>query len=230
MARALRERRPGQSLTDAVVEAIKADMSRFDEAPDELVEFMPLFGAMLDSTPTLRAAVLEIHDRLATVARDELAAQAGVDPRDPEPTAAARALAGLAEVAMESRMRHISDGLRGAELRAAATDDLERAARLLETGLWSFNLPRGARARSQALEAARAAEEARTQVLRALKQARVAWDAMRGGGAGGGGAGSGGGEAANDARRAHREAHEAARQLHRELHRQARRPGPNPRG
>ena len=226
MARALRERRPGQPLTDAVVEAIKADMSQFDQAPDELVEFMPLFGAMLDSTPALRAAVLEIHDRLAKVARDELAAQAGVDPRDPEPMAAGRALAGLAEVAMESRMRHISDGLRGAELRAAATDDLERAARLLETGLWSFNLPRGARARSQALEAARAAEEARTQVLRALKQARAAWDAMRGDGR----AGAPGGEGTHDARRAHREAHEAARQLHRELHRQARKPGPDPRG
>jgi AcrR family transcriptional regulator len=218
MARALRERRPGQSLTDAVVEAITADMSQFDQAPDELVEFMPLFGAMLDSTPTLRAAVLEIHDRLATVARDELAAQAGVDPRDPEPTAAGRALAGLAEVAMESRMRHISDGLRGAELRAAATDDLERAARLLETGLWSFNLPRGARARSQALEAARAAEEARTQVLKALKQARAAWDEVRSG------AGAAA-EAKRAAREAHRQTHEAVRELHRELHRHPRKSG-----
>jgi AcrR family transcriptional regulator len=226
MARALRERRPGQSLTDAVVEAIKADMSRFDQVPDELVEFMPLFGAMIDSTPTLRAALLEMHDRLAKVARDELAAQAGVDPRDPEPTAAGRALAGLAEVAMESRIRHISDGLRGAELRAAATDDLERAARLLDTGLWSFNLPRGARARAQALEAARAAEEARTQVLRALKQARAAWDAVRAESRGGTDAG----EATRGARTAHRQTQEAVRELHRELHRQAREAGHDPRG
>jgi AcrR family transcriptional regulator len=221
MARALRERRPGQSLTDAVVEAIKADMSRFDQAPDELVEFMPLFGAMLDSTPTLRAALLEMHDRLAKVARDELAAQAGVDPRDPEPTAAGRALAGLAEVAMDSRIRHISDGLRGAELRAAATDDLERAARLLETGLWSFSLPRGARARAQALEAARAAEEARTQVVRALKQARAAWDQVRAESRGGADVA----EAKREARDAARQTREAVRKLHRELHRQAHQAG-----
>jgi AcrR family transcriptional regulator len=179
LARALRERRPGQSPTDAVVEAIKASMAIFAEAPDAFVEFLPRFAAMIDSTPTLRAAWLELHDRLAKVARDELAAQAGVDPEDPEPTIAGRALAGLAELVVDLNMRHIRDGLRGAELRAAATSDLERAARLLETGLWSFNLPRGARARNQALEAARAAEEARIQVLKALREARAAWDEVR---------------------------------------------------
>ena len=212
MARALRERRPGESLVDAVVAAIKEDTARFDEAPDGLVEFIPLFGAMIDSTPALHAAWLELHDRLAKVARDELAAQAGVDPRDPEPTAAGRALAGLAEVAMESRMRHISDGLRGDALSGAVTGDLERAARLLETGLWSFNVPRGSRAKNQALEAARAAEEARTQVIKALKQARAAWDEVRRE------AGAGGDlrDAKRAAHQAHREMHEAVRAARRQ--------------
>jgi AcrR family transcriptional regulator len=181
MARALRERRPGQSPTDAVVEAIMDDTWMYEEAPDALMEFVPLFGAMIDSTPALRAAWLELHDRLAKVARDELAAQAGVDPQDPEPTVAGRALAGLAELAMGSNMRHIRDGQRGAELRDAVRHDLDRAARLLETGLWSFNLPQG----TQALEAARAAEEARVQVLQALRQARAAWEAVRREGGGG---------------------------------------------
>ncbi|HXD67603.1 MAG TPA: TetR family transcriptional regulator [Solirubrobacteraceae bacterium] len=179
MARALRERGPGESLTAAVVRAIREDMERFDQAPDELIEFIPLFLGMIDSTPALRAAWLEMHDRLANVARDELAAQAGIDPRDPEPIAAARALAGLAEVALESRIRRIREGLRGEELQRAADDDLERAARLLETGLWSFSVPRSQRAKQQALEAARAADDARTQVLKALRQARAAWDAVR---------------------------------------------------
>ncbi len=184
MAGALRERQPGQSLTDATVAAIMDDTWMYQEAPDALMEFVPMFGAMIESTPALRAAWLELHDRLAKVARDELAAQAGVDPRDPEPTVAGRALAGLVELAMDSNMRHISDGLRGEALRGAVQGDLERAARLLETGLWSFNLPRGARARTQAMEAARAAEEARVQVLRALRQARAAWEALRGEGGG----------------------------------------------
>src|SRR6201995_4403445 len=179
MARALRERGPDESLTAAVVRAIRTDMERFDQAPDELVDFMPLFLGMIDSTPALRAAWLEMHDRLTNVARDELAAQAGVDPRDPEPMAAARALAGLAEVALESRIRRIREGLRGEELRRVTDDDLERAARLLETGLWSFNVPRSQRATQQALEAARAAEDARAQVLKALRQARAAWEELR---------------------------------------------------
>ena len=51
------------------------------------------------------------------MARDELAALAEVDPRDPEPTIAGRALAGLAEVAYDSRIRHVRDGLRGEALR-----------------------------------------------------------------------------------------------------------------
>ena len=185
MAVALRDRRPDESLPDAVVRAIKEDMERFDRAPDELVEFMPLFLGMIDSTPALRAAWLEMQDRLANVAREELAVQAGVDPRDPEPMAAARALVGLVEVATESRVRRIREGLRGEALQRAVDDDTERAARLLETGLWSFNLPRSQRAKQQAVEAARAADEARDQVLRALRQARAAWAELRreGGGA-----------------------------------------------
>jgi AcrR family transcriptional regulator len=184
MARALRDRPPGQSPTEAVVEAIMSDARIYREAPDALMEFIPLFGAMIESTPALRAAWLELHDRLAKVARDELAAQAGVDPRDPEPTVAGRALAGLAELSMDSNMHHIAAGLRGAALETAVRQDLERAARLLETGLWSLHLPRSGRARNQAVEAARAAEEARVQVMRALRQARTAWDAVRGEGGG----------------------------------------------
>ncbi len=202
MARALRERGPEESLTSAVVRAIKEDMARFDQAPEELTDFVPLFLGMIDSTPALRAAWLELHDRLANVARDELAAQAGIDPRDPEPMAAGRALAGLAEVSMRSRTRRIREGLRGEALRRAVDDDLERAARLLETGLWSFSVPRGQRAKQQAMEVARAAEEARNQVLKALRQARAAWGEVRR-------------EAQRSIRDAHREAHRQARETQR---------------
>lgn len=180
VAQALRERRHDESLTQAVVRALKDGLPRYEEAPDELVAFLPHFGEMIDSTPALHAAWLEVHNRLAAVAREELAALAEVDPHDPEPAIAGRALAGLAEVAFESQIRHAQEGLRGAALRHAVIADLERAARVLETGLWSFNLlARGARAKSQALDAARAAEEARTQVVKALKQARVAWAEVR---------------------------------------------------
>jgi AcrR family transcriptional regulator len=180
LTKTLRERDPGESLTSAVVRAVRSDMARFDELPDELVALFPKFGEVIASTPSLRAAWLDLHNRMVEVARQELAARADVDPRDPEPMIAARALVGLGQVAFEARVRHISEGLRGPELRDAVAADLERAARLLETGLWSFNLmTQGRRTRQQLVEAAKAADEARAQVLKALRQARAAWRQLR---------------------------------------------------
>jgi AcrR family transcriptional regulator len=180
LAVALRERGPNESLTEAVVRAVREDMRRFEQAPDELIGFVPKFGEMIEGTPSLRAAWLELHHRLAAVASEELAAMAQVDPNAPEPVIAGRALAGLTEVIWSAQRRHIAAGLRGQELSAAVAADLERAARLLETGLWSFNLlARGAKAKGQALEAAKAADEARGQVVKALRQAHAAWVELR---------------------------------------------------
>jgi hypothetical protein len=83
-------------------------------------------------------------------------------------------------VALAARVRYIEQGLRGAQLREAVFGDLDRAGRLLETGLWSFNLlTHGRRTRQQVLDAAKAAEEARAQVVKALRQARTAWRQVR---------------------------------------------------
>ncbi len=177
---ALRDRPPGVSITDAVVGALTEGLAEHEHIGDEMSEFIPRFVEMIENTPALRAHWLEIHDRLAKVATEELAAQAGVDPREPEPMVAGRALIGLVEVGMESQMRHVSAGLRGRAVIDAVVDDVTRAARLLDTGLWSFNLPRTERARTQAGEAMRAAEEARRQVISALREARAAWDEARG--------------------------------------------------
>ena len=180
LARVIRECPPSESLTAAVVRAMKEDMERFDEVPDDLVVFLPRFMELIDSTPALRAAWLEMYDRIVTVATEALAARAEVDPRDPEPMIAARALSGLGGVALASRVRYIEQGLRGAELRDAVFGDVERAARLLETGLWSFNLlTHGRRTKQQVLDAAKAAEDARAQVVQALRQARTAWRQIR---------------------------------------------------
>jgi AcrR family transcriptional regulator len=180
LALAVRERDPGESLTDPVVRALKRDMERFGPIQEELATLFRRFGELLDSTPSLRAAWLELHNRLVAVARAELAARAEVDPRDPEPMIAARALVGLADVAFQSRVRHIERGLRGAALREAVGADLDRAARLLETGLRSFNLlTHGRRSRQQLLDAAKTADEARAQVVKALRQARAAWRELR---------------------------------------------------
>jgi len=180
LARVIRECPPSESLTAAVVRAMKEDMERFDEVPDDLVVFLPRFVELIDSTPALRAAWLEMYDRVVTVATEALAARAEVDPRDPEPMIAARALSGLGGVALEARVRYIEQGMRGAVLREAVLGDVERAARLLDTGLWSFNLlTHGRRTKQQVLDAAKAAEDARAQVVKALREARAAWRQIR---------------------------------------------------
>ena len=180
-ARAMRENPPGESPTRAVLRSLEAESERFAAIPDELVTFFPNFAALVQSTPSLRAAWLDIRNQMTTIAREELAARAEVDPHDPEPQIAARALVGLADIAFESRVRHIEAGLRGPELNEAVRAELERAARLIETGLWSFDLlTQGRRTREQMREAAGAAEDARAQVLAALRQARAAWRKLHG--------------------------------------------------
>jgi AcrR family transcriptional regulator len=181
LAAALREREPGESPTKAMLRALDEDMEDLEDLPDEIYKFLALFARMIATTPALRAALRDIQSRLVEVATEELAAAADVDPRDPEPLIAARAIVALQELAFSSRMRHVEDGMRGRELHAAVVEDLERAARLLDAGLWSFNLlAQGARTRTQLREAAAAAEDARRQVLDALKRARAAWQELRG--------------------------------------------------
>ena len=97
------------------------------------------FAAMVNQTPALHAHWLEIEDRLARVAAEQLALQAGTEPADPEPAVAGWALAGLVQVDMDSRVRHIRAGLRGAQLRDAVAGDVRQAAELLETGLASLS-------------------------------------------------------------------------------------------
>jgi AcrR family transcriptional regulator len=181
LAAALREREEGESPAKAVLRALSEDLDELGELPDAVNMFTPVFAEMVASTPALRAAWLDLQGRLVDVATEELANRADVDPRDPEPLIAARAIAGLFEVGYESRVRHIEAGLRGGELRGAVLADLERAARLLDTGLWSFNLlAQGARTRAQLREAANAAEDVRAQVVDALEQARATWRELRG--------------------------------------------------
>jgi AcrR family transcriptional regulator len=180
MAAALRERDAGESPTKAMLRALSEEPEELEELPDAIHMFMPLFSEMVAATPALNAAWLALHARLVDVATLALAEHAEVDPRDPEPMIAARAIVGLVEVQYASRIRHIEAGLRGAELREAVNSDLERAARMLDTGLWSFGLlTQGARTRKQLREAAAAAEEARTQVIDALRHARAAWQELR---------------------------------------------------
>ncbi len=176
LSAALRDRSPGESPTQAVLRALVDDMDDREDLPGELYAFFALFSEMIAATPALRAARLDLQGRLVEVATEELARLADIDPRDPEPMVAARAIVALMDLSFASRTRHIEAGRRGRELRGAVVEDLERAARLLDAGLWSFNLiAQGQRTRQQLRDATATAEDAGRQVQRALKDARSAW-------------------------------------------------------
>jgi AcrR family transcriptional regulator len=173
---ALRNLAPGESPTRAVVRTLKDDLDQLEMVAAGTESIMPMFRAMIQSTPSLRAAWLEIHRRLVDVATEELSARVEVDPHDPEPMIAARALVGLQDVFFESIVHHVEGGVHGPELRELVEADIDRAARLLETGLWSFNLlAQGRRTRAQLRDAAIAADRARAQGIDTIRHARAAW-------------------------------------------------------
>lgn len=180
-ASALRARMPGESPIKVVVTEIKRDIEHMGFVLGEDADKLLLaFSEMIASTPALRAALRGFQERLAAVAAEELALAAQVDPRDPELRIAALSLVGLQEIVWGSQIRHVEEGLRGEPLRQAIREDVERAGRVLEAGMWSLDmLIQGDRSRRQLQEAARAAEQARAQVGEALMHARVAWRELR---------------------------------------------------
>jgi AcrR family transcriptional regulator len=211
----------------AMVELLKGELAEFmgHINEHEQVQFSLIadFNNLIESTPSLKAARAEMIDRFAQVAAESMAARAGLDPSDPEPQVAADALTGLWRIYYRSIIKYSSGELSSDEIRAAVLSDVERAARLLDTGLWSFaTVVQGANGREQFNAAADASIEARKQVLAALKQARTAWhavktemeshshddDSVR--------------RALNDVRAAHIQAHHASHQEAFEIRREAR--------
>jgi AcrR family transcriptional regulator len=155
-------------------------MSHINEHEQVQFSLIGDFNDLIESTPSLKAARADMIDRLAQVAAESMAARAGVDPSDPEPQIAADALTSLWRIYYRSIVKYSSGELSLDEIRAAVLNDVERAARLLDTGLWSFaTVVQGANGREQFNAAADASVEARKQVLAALKQARTAWHAVK---------------------------------------------------
>jgi AcrR family transcriptional regulator len=168
------------SPTDAILALIEQEIDRHERAGPDMQPMVLDFIRMVETTPALRAARRELSGRLVTVATEALAASAEVDPLDPEPQVAAHALVALWEVHFSARARHLRDGTPLDEMRDAVMADTRRAARLLDTGLWSFaSIVQGAKSRTQLAEAAKAANEARKQVIEALRQAHGAWSDVR---------------------------------------------------
>ena len=178
---AVRDRARGVSPSSALVAALKEDSARFYEMiPADQLPRIEEFSAMVRGTPALRAAWSEHRHQLVEALTRVLAEELQVDARTPEPLTAARALVALVELLYDSRLRHATAGLDPREVQKKVNADIDRGARLLDTGMWSLQLMvEGRRSKDQIREAAIVAEHARQQVLTALRAAKRSWKEAR---------------------------------------------------
>jgi AcrR family transcriptional regulator len=172
------------SPVDAMVGILKDELDEFvahlDTSSDFTFSQILHFTELIENTPALKAARADMIDRFAQLAAELMAARAGVDPNDPEPQIAADALVSLWRIFYRSIIKYSDAEMSPAELRDHVLNDVRRAARLLDTGLWSFaTAVQGTNGRDQIKVAAEASNEARKQVLAAMKQARSAWQTLK---------------------------------------------------
>jgi AcrR family transcriptional regulator len=177
MVAALRDRPRGMTPTAAFIAELKLELVHFTKAVGKSrLDMLPRFGAMIRQTPALRAAWGDHRHLMVEAVAQVLSDDFGIDPQEPEPLTAARGLVSLTELVYDSQLRHAATAASGPELQKLVEADLDRAARLLDTGLWSLQvMVEGRRTKEQLREAANAAEHSREQVIAALREAGRAW-------------------------------------------------------
>jgi AcrR family transcriptional regulator len=170
---------PDRSPTQAALEVLREELDELRSNWDRLTRHEGLvdrFMDLVESTPSLRAAQRDMMDRLVQVAAAAMAARAGVSPDDPEPQIAAYAILGLWRVQFQA-IRLLSAGATDfVEVYEEVSAEVARAARLIDSGLWAFEvMVQGRGTRDQLKAAAEAAQKAGQQVAAALRQARGLW-------------------------------------------------------
>jgi AcrR family transcriptional regulator len=138
---------PGLSPVDAALRILEAELGAMtswlaaQDDPFLAGNAIKRFGDLIDATPQLRAHQSDMMDRFVALAAELLAQRAGMGPDDPQPQIAAIALLGLWRVQFQSLGRHLDGTRTPAQIHEAVTADVDRAARLVETGLSSFGTP-----------------------------------------------------------------------------------------
>jgi len=98
------------------------------------------FGTLVSATPALRAHQRDMTDRLIAVAAAVLADRARMSPDEPEPQIAATALLGLWQIQFNSLTRYLDGTRTPTQIHGAVSDDVARAAHIIEVGLASLDL------------------------------------------------------------------------------------------
>jgi AcrR family transcriptional regulator len=137
------------------------------------------FTELLESAQSLRAAQRDLDTRLVGVAAHAMADRAGLSPDVPEVQMAAQAILGLWRIQFGALRRYAAEGITVADgLREQVSADVGRAARLIESGLWTFSSAVAAPGDRERMEAAAAAaQRSAGQVLAALQGARACVEA-----------------------------------------------------
>lgn len=96
------------------------------------------FFELAGATPALRAHQRDELDKVVAVATEILAERSGLTAEDPEPLIAATALLGLWEVHTRALRRYLQGEHPPAKIRARVTEEVGRAARVVESGVSSL--------------------------------------------------------------------------------------------
>ncbi|GGY13770.1 TetR family transcriptional regulator [Streptomyces minutiscleroticus] len=96
------------------------------------------FGMLIGSTPSLRAYQRDMVDQQVAVAAEVLAQRNKMSPDDPEPQIAATALLALWPIQFQALRRHLNRVQTPEQLHDMVSADVQRAARLIDTGLTSL--------------------------------------------------------------------------------------------
>jgi AcrR family transcriptional regulator len=170
---------PSRSPIQGALEVLHSqleDMRRDWGAHADSAVLFERFVDLIESTPSLRAAQRDMMDRLVQVAAEAMADRAGVSPDDPEPQIAAAAMLGLWRIQFQALRLYMTGSRTFDEVYEGVTAAVTRAAKLIDSGLWAFEvMVQGRGTREQVKAAAEAAQSAGRQVATALRQARDLW-------------------------------------------------------
>ena len=138
--------RPGTEPVQAVLRILNDELSALTTwltRQDDLAQASAAirrFGSLIQAAPSLRAHQSDMTGQLVAVAAEIIARRAGLNPDDPEPQIAATALLGLWRIQSRALSKYLDGTRTPAQVHQAVTNEVDRAAQLIDTGLRSFTL------------------------------------------------------------------------------------------
>src|SRR5256885_1197073 len=124
-------------ILDAELGALTSWLAAQDDQPLAPAGILRL-GDPIRSTSSLRAYQHDMTEQLTVMAAEILATRAGLGPDDPEPQIAATALLGLWRIQSQALRKHLAGDHTPAQRHEAVSAEVQRAARLIDSGLRSF--------------------------------------------------------------------------------------------